>query len=257
MVCKDRSIHMKQCQGETYTHCVSLVMGADQVHFAGLSPLVISIQEYISICPKEKTFSILFCLMSCCLSVTRCCYERCKFSKCPHSVLVHICRQQIASPGSSLENPWTPQGFPGKAPCGDRLHIIPFLNAGMFREKQHGKDAETRPFATPPPGQPRCDGTEMFAQARAGRNTNAGQQWAEGQTGRREKPPWHKGNKQPEMSFPADTTSQFQVAGLALGRWAAMPGHTGSNCFQGRSSARCQRISKCCPFLFFINMKWC
>lgn len=197
---------------ERHTHAVSLQWWGQVKHcqFAGFSPLL---GVFHTAKRKDFQYPILSDELLC-LSDTMLLWK----VQIQQVILAHICRQQIASPGSSLENP---ERFGGKAPCGARLHIIPSQSAGNGSGFADGKDAETRPFASSPP--PR---TEMFAQGRAGRNTNAAQQGAEGRTGRREER--HKGNKQAEMRCP----SRYRTA---------TPGHApGPQRPQGSTSARCQ-----------------
>lgn len=86
-----------------------------------------------SIQPREKTFSILFCPMSCCVSVTRCCCERCKFSK-------RSLRTSAGSRSPPLEAAWKTQSALAEKPLVvPGCTSFPLRAPGMVRDLQTGK----------------------------------------------------------------------------------------------------------------------
>lgn len=63
-------------------------------------------------------------------------------------VLVHIC--QAIEVACKKKKPTHTSTLSWKSLCGDRLHTIPFVNSGEFKEQKHGKDAETQGFTSSP-----------------------------------------------------------------------------------------------------------
>lgn len=240
---------MKQYQGETHTYSLFSDGGGLSSDFAGFGPLVGTFHT-----SKRKDFQYPVLsdeLLS--PSDTILPWKMQIQQVSPLLVLVHICQQQVASSGSSLENPRTPQGFPGKAPCGDRLHIIPLGN-GCFGRSSTGKMPKQGPLPAP----------------------QAGQRWHRNVCS---KPGWPEYQCSPAMSWRANRkegtnpgTQKEQTAGDELSQqvphWNSERSPDGWRCrghaplwvpiaSRGRNTDYRQRISKPCPFLFFISMKLC
>lgn len=250
MVCKEGSIHMKQCQGETDTLCVSLVMEADQVQpFCKLWPFGhIYPRECISIYPREKTFSILFCLMSC--------------SQWHGATVKGANSASVHAPGPCAHLPAAdrlPWKQPGKPTDASRLP----RRSPLWWQFAHNSLSEGRAVSGEA-ARDRCRNSALCrspagpAPPRWHRNVCSSPSWPEYQC--RPAMSWRANRKEGK----APVTQRKQRAGDERSQHVpqAMPGsdagtRSGLRPLPGPGAAPIASASQCCPFLFTVSMKWC